>query len=676
MPPETPTQPQTWWPTQPSKLPFVHTLFTSDMVLQREVTDPIWGWSTPGDTIAVTVENPKDGDLGKGAKATATAGVDGKWMTKIGPFSAGGPLTVTIKGAKQQAVLTNVLVGDVWLCSGQSNMNWPVRLSLNGEEEAKQANYPEIRSFTVGFYPSCVPLQVPLPSVWENCTPEHARNFTAMGYFFAREINKVEKIPIGIIHSSWGATAAEVWISADGIRKYMPYDFHAQLDRLAKEIGDPARDYFEAVEKWAASVDPASAQQHYTSAPTLNTNDWQDLPVPKPWKEAGLTNFDGLVWFRTSVEIPDAMAGKPVTLSLSQIASTDITWFNGRLVGVTQISGHNRRYQIDGECVKPGKNLLVVAVVSTNASAGFYGAGRNMTVCSTTEHTSIPLAGTWQAKPGTAMKDITLPFPRPQLGYYKTITGLSNGMIAPLTPFAIKGCVWCQGSANWPFWLQYRRLLPALISDWRERFQVGDFPFLIVQQSTQNEKQSHPIEPGWAGIRESQWRVARSVPNAALVITADIGDEPIADPHYKNKQEAGRRLSLVARNLVYGEKDLVYSGPEFTDMMLERKNADPDPATVNTSAPFVKEYKTRLYFKHLGRGLVFKPGNTKPNGFVVAGEDKNFVWADAAIEGDTVVVSSPEVAVPQYVRYGWAYNPIITLFNKEGLPAIPFRTDE
>ena len=671
MPPETPTQPQEWWPTQPPKLPFVHTLFTSDMVLQRDIAAPIWGWSLPGDKITVTVQNPK----GTGATATVVAGTDGKWMTKIGPLPAGGPLSLTIQGATQKVVLTNVLVGDVWLCSGQSNMNWPVRLSLNAEEEIKQANHPEIRSFTVGFYPSCVPLQVPLPSAWETCTPAHAGNFTAMGYYFARELYKAEQIPIGIIHSSKGATAAEVWISADGIHKYMPHDFHAQLDRLAKEVGDPPRDYFQDVEKWAATVDPASAKQHYTSAPTADTSDWKDMPVPKPWKEAGLTNFNGLVWFRTSVEIPAATAGKPVTLALSQIAGNDITWFNGRLVGVTQMSSHPRAYQIDGELVKPGKNLLVVAVVSTNASAGFCGEGRNMTVRSATDKTSIPLAGMWQVKAGTAMQDITLPFPRPQLGYYKTITGLYNGMIAPLTPFAIKGLVWSQGSANWPFWLQYRRLLPALIADWRERFQVGDFPVLIPQQSTDNGKQQRPTEPGWAEIRESQWRVARSVTNAGLVVTADIGDEP-AGPHYKNKQEAGRRLALLARHLVYGEKDLVYSGPEFTEMMLERKNVDPDPATVSTNTPFVKEFKTRLYFKNLGSGLVFKPGNTKPNGFAVAGEDKQFVWADAVIEGDTVVVSAPEVTVPRYVRYGWAYNPIITLFNKEGLPAIPFRTDE
>ncbi|MEI8316264.1 MAG: sialate O-acetylesterase, partial [Verrucomicrobiota bacterium] len=559
MPPATPAEPQDWWPTQPRKFPFVHTLFSSDMVLQRDIAAPIWGWTTPGDTITVTVQNPKAATT----SATAVAGTDGKWQTKIGPFPAGGPLTLTIKGTKQQVVLTNVLAGDVWLCSGQSNMGIPVRTAANAEEEIKQGNHPEIRSFTVGFLPSFVPVSVPAPAVWEVCTPEKVAQFSAVGYYFAREINKTAKIPVGIIHSSVGATAAEVWISADGIRKYMPYDFHDQLARLAKETGDPARDYFQDVERWVATVDPVSAKQNYTSATTLNTSDWQEMPVPKPWKEAGLTNFNGLVWFRTSVEIPDAMAGKPVSLELSQITGNDIAWFNGRLVGVTQLSGRYRKYKIDGELVKPGKNLLTVAVVSTNARAGFCGDGRNMVLRSTTDDKSIPLAGTWQAKPATAMKDIALPFPRPQTGYYKTLTGLYNGMIAPLGPFAIKGAMWYQGEASFPFWLQYRRLMPAIISDWRDQFQVGEFPFLIVSLSTQGGKQNKPVEPGYAEVREAQWRTARTMPNVGVAIAADLGDEPVSNIHPHNKQDVGRRLALVARRMVYGEKDLLDSGPEY-----------------------------------------------------------------------------------------------------------------
>ncbi|MEI7437680.1 MAG: sugar-binding domain-containing protein, partial [bacterium] len=496
--------------------------------------------------------------------------------------------------------------------------------------------------------------------------PENARNFTAVGYFFAREINKVTKIPIGLIHSSVGATAAEVWISGAGLHKYMPYDFHEQLAKLARDTGDPAGEYFQDLEKWAAAVDPESAQLHYTSDSNLNTGAWQEITVPKTREEPGATNFNGLAWFRTELDIPADWAEKPLSLVLGQIKNADITWFNGTLIGCTQ--GHGfRRYQIDGAMVKPGGNLLTVAVFNTNGPSGFSGNPKYVFIRPAGDSNAKGVSGIWKSRQAVAMKNISLPFPRPKLGYYKTITAMYNGMIAPLTPFAIKGALWYQGAASWPFWLQYRRLLPALIADWRDQFQAGDFPFLIVSQSTQSYKQSHPIEAGYGEIRESQWRTARKVPNTRLVITADIGYEPVANIHPKNKQETGRRLSLAARNLCYGEKELVYSGPEYTEMMLERNNADTDP---------VKTYQARLYFKHLGGGLVFKPGPEKPNGFVVAGEDNNFVWADAVIEGDSVVVSSPEIAVPRHVRYGWAYNPIITLFNKEGLPAIPFRTDE
>ena len=250
-----------------------------------------------------------------------------------------------------------------------------------------------------------------------------------------------------------------------------------------------------------------------------------------------------------------------------------------------------------------------------------------------------------------------MPFPTPKVGHYQTVPALYNGMIAPLEPFAIKGALWYQGEANGPRWLQYRRLLPALIADWRERFQVGDFPFLIVSLANLNALQTKPVEPGWAEIRESQWRTVRKVPNTGLAMTIDIGDAK--DIHPRNKQEVGRRLALVARHLVYGEKDLVYSGPEFTEMQIERPGD-----------------KIRLFFKHVGGGLAIKPGDKKLTGFVIAGADKKFVWAAAVIDGDTIVVSAPEIAEPRYVRYGWAWNPSVNLYNKEGLPAITFRTDE
>jgi sialate O-acetylesterase len=643
------------------------------MVLQRDVAAPIWGWSSPGDAIAVTVENRQGVALASGA---AVAGADGKWVTTIGPLPVGGPLTVTIKGKKRQIVLANVAAGDVWLCSGQSNMGIPVRTAANATQEIARANYPDIRSFNVGFYPSYVPLPTPLPAAWQVCSPETVPEFSGVGYYFARELQAAVKVPVGILHSSVGATAAEVWISADGIRKYMPYDFHEQLATLARNAGDPAGDYFRDIEAWAAAADPESARRRYASDPALDTSDWRDLPSPRPLEEAGLTNFDGLVWFRTWVAIPESWAGRPVSLALGQVSDIDILWVNGTLAGCNQVKDSWRRYTLDGGLLKPGSNLLTVAVLNTGGPGGFRSQPRQMLMTAAGAPGGVGLGGAWKFRAGPGLAAIARPFPRPKLGYYKTLTAMYNGMIAPLTPFAIKGAVWYQGAASWPFWLQYRRLLPALIADWRDHFESGDFPVLIVSQCTVNEKQSRPVEPGYGEIRESQWRTARKVPNTGLVITTDLGDEPVANIHPKNKQDVGLRLALAARHLVYGETNLVHSGPEFTEMMLERKNADPDPAAPAPATPFVKTFKTRLYFKHVGGGLVFKPGNAKPNGFAVAGEDKQFVWADAEIEGDTVVVSAPGVDVPRYVRYGWAYNPITTLFNKEGLPAIPFRTDE
>ncbi|MCE9603431.1 MAG: hypothetical protein K8U03_00855 [Planctomycetia bacterium] len=652
------TKPEAWWPVQPRPLPLVHPLFSDDMVLQREIAAPIWGWSKPGDEITVSFDGAKSG-------TTAIAGTDGRWSTKIGPFAPGGPHKLSIKSSEQEVTLSNVLVGDVWLCSGQSNMNWPVRLAQNGAQEAAAADNPHIRSFTVNFYPAVVPQKLPPPAKWEVCNPEFAKNFSGVGYFFAREINKTTKVPIGIIHSSVGATYAETWVSAEALRNKMPEDFPAQLDEVeqwAKADGG-SDDYFAEIERWVAAVDPNSARLRYASAVDLNHDDakagaWREIEVPKPWEEAGFSGFDGLAWFRRTLDIPQDWIGDDLKLQLSLINDVDVVWFNGTLIGSTQLKG-SRNYVIDRKLVKPGANLLSVAILNHTGPGGFCSLPQHMNLVPMNKKTTTTIrpAGTWKGKAAVAITEIKLPFPQPKVRNYKTITSMYNGMIAPLAPFALKGALWYQGEANGPRWLQYRRLLPTLIADWRERFQVGDFPFLIVSLANYNPLQKLPVEPGWAEIRESQWRTARMVPNAGLAMTIDIGGEDI---HPRNKQEVGRRLSLVARRMVYGEKDLLDSGPTFTKMEI-------DPAMKN---------RVRLHFKHIGGGLTVRAGDPKLTGFVVAGEDKKFVWADAVIEGDTIVVSSPDVPEPKHVRYGWAWNPLVNLFNKEGLPAITFRTDE
>ena len=657
-----PTGPQPWWPVQARALPFLHPLFTSDAVLQRDIAAPIWGWASPGDKITVQID-------GKVAGA-ATAGADGMWRTKLGPFVAGGPHTLVIEGGGRKETLTNVLFGDVWLCGGQSNMNWPVRLAQNGEEEVRRATNANIRSFTVSFYSALTPEKLPPPARWEACVPELARQFSAVGYFFAREIEATQKIPIGIIHSSAGATAAEAWLSADALRREMPFDFRERLEELDKTNAFFGRDFefFRALEKWTATVDPQSAQRKYASDPNLDTRDWHDIAVPKPWEETGiaeLKDFDGLVWFRHTLDIPESWSGKDLLLGLSVVNDADIVWFNGQMIGSKQTGGI-RNYVIDAKLVKPGKNLLAAAIVNAKGPGGFCSQPSNMVLRPAVNPgtNQVRLAGTWKAKRAGAIGELSAPFPIPAVGHYKYITSLYNGMIAPLVPYGIKGALWYQGEANGPMWLQYRRLLPTLIRDWRARFEVGEFPFLITSLAGYNPEQKKPVEPGWAEIRESMWRTARTVPNVGLAMTVDIGDAK--DIHPRNKQEAGRRLSLVARKQVYGETNLIHSGPEFTEMQIEPPKGD----------------RIRLYFKNLGGGLMIKPGDEKLKGFAVAGWEKvgeigkTFVWADAVIEGDTIVISSPEVPEPKYVRYGWAWNPIGNLFNKAGLPAITFRTDE
>ncbi len=651
-----PAGPQPWWPVQPRALPFLHPLFTSDMVLQREIGAPVWGWAKPGENITVQVDGKQAGQ--------GVAGKDGRWLARVGPFKAGGPHVVVIEGGGRKETLTNVLFGDVWLCTGQSNMNWPVRLAQNAQAEVQAATNANIRSFTVNFYSALAPELLPPAARWEPCTPEFARNFSGVGYFFARDIQGKTSVPVGLIHSSAGATAAEAWVSAEALRRDMPYDFRERLDAVdqTNAVFGADFEFFRALEQWTAKVDPASAAKKYASDANLDVSGWRDIAVPKAWEEAGipeLENFDGLVWFRHTLEVPEKWHGQDLLLSLSVMRDADVVWWNGAVLGSRQTAG-TRSYLVDAALVKPGKNLLVAAIVNTNGAGGFVSQPNNMVLRPAINPgtNQMRLAGVWKAKRGPALADLAVPFPIPRVGHYKTISALYNGMIAPLTPYGIKGALWYQGEANGPFWLQYRHLLPTLIADWRRRFEVGDFPFLIVSLAAYNPEQKLPVEPGWAEIRESQWRTARTVPNTGLAMTIDIGDAK--DIHPRNKQEVGRRLGLVARKLVYGETNLVASGPEFTGMKVEAPKGD----------------KIRLHFKNVGGGLRIKPGDDKLKGFVVASEDKKWVWAHAVIEGNSIVVSSPDVPQPRHVRYGWAWNPIVNLFNAEGLPAITFRTDE
>jgi sialate O-acetylesterase len=452
----------------------LHPLFSDHMVLQQGIPAPVWGTAAAGEEVTVSFA---------GQKKSARAGADGRWMVKLDPMKPGGPHEMTIG----TVTLKNVLVGEVWVCSGQSNMEWSVKASKNAPEEIAAAAFPLIRLFTVPKKPADTP-QRDVVGSWKECSPESVPGFSAVGYFFGRELHKARNIPIGLIHTSWGGTAAELWTS-----------------------------------RRVLEADPE---------------------------------------FKPMIEQQEA-------------------------------------------------RMKAFAEASEKAKA---------------EGKASP------KKPG----------PGP--------TQLYNGMIAPLLPYAIAGAIWYQGESNAGRAKQYQKLFPAMIKNWRDDWGQGDFPFLFVQLANFMKRKPEPAESNWAALREAQ-TMTLSLPKTGMAVIIDIGDEK--DIHPRNKQDVGKRLALAARHVAHGE-DLVYSGPMYDSMKVEGN-------------------KARIAFKHVGGGLEAR--GDRLAGFSIAGEDKAFVWAEAKIEGNAVVVWSDKVEKPAAVRYGWADNPECTLYNKEGLPASPFRTD-
>lgn len=624
--------------------PFLHPLFTNNTVLQRDVRAPIWGWASPGDKVTVEVA---------GLKASATADATGKWMVHIGPLQAGGPYTMTVSGP-QTVTLTNVLVGDVWVCSGQSNMQMGIANVNNGEQEIAAAEYPRIRLFTV---PDVIGLQ-PRETVagkWDVCTPQTVAEggwggFSAVGYFFGRDLYRELHVPIGLIHTSWGGTPAEAWTSAEALSK-LP-EFRPAIAYLSQIGGDPAKSaaaYESLMAEWWRKNDPGSAEGLGWADPALSVADWKTMTLPTKWESAGLPNYDGVVWFRTTFDLPNLPESGDVTLSLGPIDDMDTTWVNGVKVGETNQYNVARTYKVPANILKRTGNVVAVRVLDTGGDGGLCGAPDQLYVETSGGRTS--LAGEWRYKPAA---DLTKTGPPPQRvdnnPNYPTV--LYNAMIAPLIPFAIKGVIWYQGESNAGRAYQYRKLLPTMIADWRGRWGLGDFPFLIVQLANFMAPPKEPVEDAWAELREAQSMTAASVRNAGIAVAIDIGDA--ADIHPKNKQEVGRRLALVALAKTYG-RHLEYAGPTYKSMS-RHGNA------------------IKLTFTHTEGGLVGKGG--KLQGFAIGGSDRKFVWADAEIQGNAVIVSSPLVEHPVAVRYAWAANPVCNLYNGAGLPASPFRTDD
>ncbi len=638
---------------QPATKIEIPALFTDHMVLQQKSRVPIWGTANPNGMVKVEFDQQR---------VRCVADSTGKWQVKLKSLPAGGPFEMKIIG-RDTLVIQDILVGEVWLGSGQSNMEMPIAgwgRVQNYEQEISTANYPHIRLFQEQRAMSLEPIKTALSSGWKVCTPEKVADFSATEYFFGRTLHQELNVPIGLIHSSWGGTPIETWISAQTLEQ-VP-DFHNQvlkiqnlLQKLAANHQNPADPavFDELMQQWRQEVrekDRGLSDPHgIWSGMDVDTSGWRMMKLPATWENEGLPDLDGVVWFRKEVELPATWQGQDLTLHLSAVDDIDSTYFNGIFVGSGRVWDAPRAYVIPRQLVKIGRNVITVRVEDNQGGGGIWG-DPNLLKLDLNTKKSISLVGEWNYKVGLDWQELSTPAlvaNNPNLA-----TVLSNAMIEPLIPYAIRGAIWYQGESNTGRAYQYRTLFPDLIRDWRQRWGQGDFPFLFVQLANFMATKAEPAEDSWAELREAQL-MTLSEPNTGMAVTIDIGDTK--DIHPKNKQEVGRRLALNALKIAY-DRDLIYTGPTYKSMQI---GGD----------------KIRLLFDHTGNGLITKDG-TELKGFAVAGGDHKFYWATAKIDGNAVIVWSSEVKNPVAVRYAWASNPICNLYNSAGLPASPFRSDD
>lgn len=630
--------------TAPTARPLLSPIFGSHMVLQREKPNRFWGWTAPGTTVKVTIAEQS---------ASAVAGADGRWEATVTPPPAGGPYQVLIEGP-QKITLDDVLVGDVWLCGGQSNMEWGLGQTANGSEEINAANYPNIRLYRVATQAKYAAGTGASPKgEWKVCSPDNLRSgFSAVGYFFGAKLHKETNIPIGLIQDCVGGTPVEAWMPATSLEDRP--ELRDKLGEIKRLHEKQVPEHGNFVAHWYDEYDIGAKEKW--NDPALNDAEWTEVSLPgKPFAELGTPETPVLVYFRREIELPNPLPQGRVRLRLGRVERMDTAFINGSFVGASAWVENPRDYMLSPRVLVPGKNQITLRILKTKPNGGFIDPNPDLHI-ELPNGQKIPLAGKWKAKIAVDAKP---PHPLP-LGYenWPTMPSvLYNGMIDPVAPLAMTGAIWYQGESNIDNAFAYRHLLARMISDWRSAFRQGDFPFYIVQLPMFQRRRPQPSEDGWSEMRESQMVVANTVVNAGLAVTVDTGDAN--NIHPAEKRPVGERLAMLALSKHYG-KTITSSGPTL-------ESFEAVPGTNGTPGSM------RLKFKHTDGGLVFK-GNDKPE-FAIAGSDRKWHWAQARIEGDFLYVSSPDVPNPEHVRYAWQANPAAALFNGAGLPASPFRTD-
>ncbi len=661
-------------------------VFSDNMVLQHGIKLPVWGWAEPGDKVTVEfAPSTRSGQAGQ--KKTAVTQKDGKWFVILRPLkisSEPGILTVSSQSLNRpiskspnakiskssNLQIKNILVGEVWVCSGQSNMEWQVMNSKNSDQETADANYPNIRLFTVPRTANINPKQ-DIDSSWCICSPKTVGGFSAVAYFFGREIHRKIGVPVGLINASWGGTIAEAWTSreamdSDPFFKKVLREYEDELSNPDNKLKGILAKQNEWSEKFGNKDTKNEGEAKGWHRPDANIANWKEMDLPATWQGAG-HQHSGIFWFRREVDIPTDWVGKDLTLGIGPTDKSDVTYFNGIQVGSITMEQRPdawntpRIYTVPGKLVKPGRNVIAVRVYSNIYAGGFIGTPKQMQLTAVVgkDETPIPLSGKWKYQIEANFGLVPNPPPPPRgQGNQNSPYMLFNNMINPILPYGIRGGIWYQGESNADKAKQYRKLFPLMINSWRKAWKQ-DFPFYFVQLANFNPVRSQPGESAWAELREAQ-TMTLSLPNTGMAVTIDIGEAK--DIHPRNKQDVGLRLALPALAKLHGFENLVYSGPIYKAMKVEKT-----PSTSSGQAII------RISFNHVGGGLVVH--GKKLEGFSIAGKDRKFVWADARIEGNTVMVSSLQVPKPVAVRYAWLENPSCNLFNSSDLPASPFRTD-
>ena len=625
-------------PAPPAEYIELPVLFSDHMVLQRNTLTTIWGKATPKQRVTVKF---------KDQISETEAKEDSSWVIYLAPEPAGGPYTLSVSGV-ETTIIDDVLVGEVWLCSGQSNMQWSVEQSAHAEREIAAANYPNIRLFSVDRTVSDTP-EYTIPSDgWHLTTPETIPSFSAVGYYFGRSLYDSLQVPIGLIHSSWGGTPAEAWTSSEMLET-LP-DFAEAIAQ--KAASNPESTYEMVLSDWLKMVE-SQDDGYVDDKPVWASLDhdhssWATMDLPLLWEEH-LPGYDGIVWFRKEFDLPLDMTGQDAVLHLANVDDIDITWVNGVEVGRTQQYNQKRTYTLNSTLLKSGKNVVAIRALDTGGGGGIWGEAADMRVELPQE--TIPLAGSWHYRTAIKLSDVAKRPPRPTPRHH-TPAGLYNAMIHPLIPYRLQGAIWYQGESNAGRAHQYRTLFSSMIKDWRNHWDTN-ISFHFVQLANFQKQQSNPVErETWPELREAQ-TLALDLTHTGMAVSIDIGEAD--DIHPRNKQDVGYRLALNALHTTYGH-DHFPAGPLYKSM-----------TTLGDTV--------QLAFDYADNGFN-TPDNRPILGFAIAGTDSVFHWAEASAKGNSISVFSPNVQNPIAVRYGWANNPVVNLYNVEGLPASPFRTDD